>query len=325
MTINQITWIVHLFTSYYFIQRIRNREVRLAISILTCMLLTRMSCSGLPKYEASSLITVSLCWMMSLRIIQLVVFPAENNCSFWQFVLKPFWTIVPLVPRTANDKQEPILLYFLWGIVKLVGNHWIVRWLITCQPVDSYLRIIMICFMVLTSSYIQDIQNGIVRLITRDKYGIQTINQYPLLSTSVREFWGKRYNRLAGSVFRECVFRPLHDHLCSPEIASLVTFFLSGLLHAHINVVVLDDITTIYPTVCFFILNSIFCSIEKKLLSNMSVGSRWLCTFMFLLLTLPLFVSSYSRQGSMYFEKNVPPLFDSGYIPYYPVENLCFS
>ncbi|CAF5087227.1 unnamed protein product, partial [Rotaria sp. Silwood1] len=48
---------------------------------------------------------------------------------------------------------------------------------------------------------------------------------------SLREFWGRRYNRLAGTVFRECVFQPINSCLSSPLIAAISTFVVSGLLH----------------------------------------------------------------------------------------------
>lgn len=293
------------------------------LTALPCLLLTYFSCHDLPQYQMSSMINVALCWIMSIRIIGSVVCSPNENCPFYSFFLKPFWTLFPIISTTKVEKQWPVGLDFISGLLKLIINHWFFRWLIRCEPSDSYARMLMLAMMILTSSHISDIQIGFVRLITRDKYTLLSISNYPLFSKSLREFWGKRYNRLTSTVFRESIFQPINSCLSSPMIAAMATFIVSGLLHVHINLVILNDTRAIMPTFTFFFLHGVACCMEKYLSIRLPAFLGWLLTNCFILLTLPLCTLSYSRQGSTYFEQNLPPLFDSEWLPKLPVPSYC--
>ena len=52
----------------------------------------------------------------------------------------------------------------------------------------------------------------------------------PLRSTSVAEFWGKRWNTAFRDLTFRFVFRPLQDSL-SPQWALFFAFFVSGVIH----------------------------------------------------------------------------------------------
>src|SRR5271155_1449100 len=56
----------------------------------------------------------------------------------------------------------------------------------------------------------------------------------PLRSTSLGEFWGKRWNFGFGQFSQELIFRPLCRPLCRPlgaDAAGFLVFVASGLLH----------------------------------------------------------------------------------------------
>lgn len=314
-----IGWLIHFITCHYVIRRIPNDMARMILTLLPCVLLTYISCHGLPQYQMSSLIATSACWMVSIRIIQMVVFMPNEDCAFYSFILKPFWTIFPVISSANVEKQWPIIFDFISGFTKLIINQWIFRWLILSEPGDTYSRSIMLAMMILTSSHISDIQIGFVRLITRDKYTLVAINNYPLFSKSLREFWGRRYNRLASNVFKECVFQPIKARSSSPMLAAMATFIFSGLLHVHANLVLLNDTRTIIPTFAFFFLNGIACCIETYMAIRLPAPLGWFLTHCILFLTLPLSTGPYARQGPIYFEQNLPPLFDSKWIPKLPI------
>jgi predicted DCC family thiol-disulfide oxidoreductase YuxK len=52
----------------------------------------------------------------------------------------------------------------------------------------------------------------------------------PLLSGSLAEFWGKRWNTAFHELASRFAFRPLR-HITTPAVATLLVFFLSGLVH----------------------------------------------------------------------------------------------
>jgi alginate O-acetyltransferase complex protein AlgI len=56
------------------------------------------------------------------------------------------------------------------------------------------------------------------------------IMRAPILATSVAEFWGKRWNVAFHQIVHDLAFRPLRLKL-GPAPATLVVFFLSGLVH----------------------------------------------------------------------------------------------
>ena len=131
-------------------------------------------------------------------------------------------------------------------------NHSIHGWILACESNDGYVRIPIHYLSILTFFYISYIQIGLVRLITRDRYILQSFTNFPILSKSLREFWSRRYNQLVSSVFRESVFQPIRSYSSSPTIAALTVFILSGLLHVHRVLMVSDNLRYVFPTFAFF-------------------------------------------------------------------------
>ena len=42
----------------------------------------------------------------------------------------------------------------------------------------------------------------LVRIVTRDKYTLESSTNFPIFSLSLREFWGQRYNRIVGTILK---------------------------------------------------------------------------------------------------------------------------
>jgi hypothetical protein len=175
----------------------------------------------------------------------------------------------------------------------------------------------------LTTSYMTDMQAALVRIITGDRYTLQSLTYFPFLSRSVREFWGRRYNRLVGTVLKESIFEPLSSYIPSRTIVALITFIVSGLLHVHIVFIVFNDTSSALPTFAFFLLQGIACCIETytKIQLPQPLGS--LVTHTFLLITAPMCIGIYTREGNAYFTTNVPPLYGHQWIPKLPVPSVC--
>jgi hypothetical protein len=324
-TIVPIGWPAHLALCHFLYRHIRNNLARTIITLVPCLLLTYIGCRDLPQLHMSSVVTISAFWIMSIRIIHLIVFSPNDLRAFYSFIFKVFWSFFPIVPVEMTDKQWPLICDFILGCVKMIMNHWIIRWLINCEPSENYPRMIMLSIMILTSTFMSDILSSFVRLVTRDKYMLLSISNYPLLGTSLRDFWGRRYNRMTSTVFHESIFHPVHSYLSSTTLAALATFTVSGLLHAHIALVLFHDTQSIVTTFTFFLLHGIVCCVEKHLAIRLPAPLGWLATYSFLLITLPLCMGPSARQGPAFFNLNHPPLFDVQWIPKLPIPSSCLQ
>ena len=321
-----IGWLMHIVSCHFLVRHIRHGGIRASFTIVPCIILTYLGCRNQPPLNMVSVVVISTYWMMSIRMIQMIVFyPDDERRPFHSFFLKLFWSFFPVIPTNAREKQWPVIFDFLCGFAKMILNHWLVRWLSVCEPSENYARSIMTAVMVLTSSYMADITLGFVRLVTRDKYTLLSINNFPLLSKSLREFWGRRYNRLTSTVFNESLFKPIKQRLGSPMVASLVVFIVSGLLHAHIALILFNDTDSIVSTFWFFLLHGFLCCIESYLPVRLPAPVGWFVTHTLLVLTLPFATGPSTKQGPVFFKNSPPAFFDAPWVPRLPVPNTCLA
>jgi len=159
------------------------------------------------------------------------------------------------------------------------------RWLLTCKGSDSYARLLMFYIFVLAYTFMSDAQSAIVRIVTRDKYMLKSLTNFPFLSQSLREFWGRRYNQLIGTILRESIFQPVVQHIPSKTAASLIAFLDSGLLHLHLALVTFKDFRPAISNIIFFLATASLTKITRtKLLSklNNDMTKKKLHNFLFI-------------------------------------------
>ena len=155
-------------------------------------------------------------------------------------------------------------------------------------------------FALLTTAYMTEIQIAPIRIITRDKYTLQSFTNFPLYSRSLHEFWGRRYNRLIGTVLKESIFQPLASYTSFPAVMAILTFIVSGLLHVHIVFVVFNDTSAALPTFAFFLLHSNACCIEAHIGIRLPQPFGSLATNIFLLLTASMGIALFTREGAYF-------------------------
>ncbi|CAF1539771.1 unnamed protein product [Didymodactylos carnosus] len=231
---------------------------------------------------------------------------------------------LPIVRCTSYQQQQwPILYDFISASVKVITNHWMYRWLLMCKASDSYARLIMFYIFVLSYTFCSDVQSAIIRTVTRDKYMLKPLINFPFLSQSLREFWGRRYNQLIGTIFRESIFQPVLQHLSSKTIVSLIVFVVSSLLHVHLAAVTFTDSRANMSNMIFFILHGIACTIEAHTPFKLPAPLSWLFTQLFLLATASLQIGAFTRVGPDFYTVNAPLLFQQKWIPKLPVPKFC--
>ncbi|CAF5044721.1 unnamed protein product, partial [Rotaria magnacalcarata] len=62
---------------------------RFLLACLPCILLTYLTCENLTQYNTRSILTISICWFMTINLISLTVFPRQPLITS-SLVLTPF-------------------------------------------------------------------------------------------------------------------------------------------------------------------------------------------------------------------------------------------
>ncbi|CAF1396132.1 unnamed protein product [Rotaria sordida] len=315
-----LSWCLHIVLCFYLIRPIRIILYRALLTLIPCFILIFIGCHNLPYLHMSSILTISLYWMITIRLIHLIIFSPDETNSFRIYALKFLWFFLPIIPCQSKNS---ISFYLILASIKILLIHWIFQWLRICEPNDSYGRLAMFYIYICTGTFLNDIQIVLVRLITLNKYSLVEFNNYPFLSKSIREFWGRRYNRLVGILLKEAIFDPIRRlPYSSAIVGALASFIMSGILHVHVAVAGFGTSSPLSPFL-FFLLQGIACCIEVMCPFTPPKLLGILLTHGFLLITAPLYVGLFTRAGPEFYEFNKPLLFDATWFPKLPVPNFC--
>ena len=81
-------WLACIITCYFVIRPIPNRSVRFVLTFGLCILLTYISCQNLPQFDGVTVLKVTGCWLTSIRLIHMTVFPTQTLLTFQSFLFK---------------------------------------------------------------------------------------------------------------------------------------------------------------------------------------------------------------------------------------------
>lgn len=123
-------------------------------------------------------------------------------------------------------------------------------------------------------------------------------------STSVRLFWGKKWNQLVSVSFRRSVFVPLSKLGVPPTYGALITFAASGLYHEYQFVVGFPEYRFGGIT-RFFVVHGVLCGLDamfsktlgKKYLASVPWQIKNLAVGIMLSPTVPMFASFWFDAG----------------------------
>jgi hypothetical protein len=80
-----------------------------------------------------------------------------------------------------------------------------------------------------------DIQSVVINVLSAGRLEMLYMHNYPFLSSSLRDLWGRRYNLLINSLLKETAYIPAQTYYgYSKRVASLLAFFTSGMLHSWV-------------------------------------------------------------------------------------------
>ncbi len=118
---------------------------------------------------------------------------------------------------------------------------------------------------------------------------LDTLHDQPILSRSVGEFWGTRWNRPAALWLQELAFRPVSAR-AGVRAGVMATFALSGLVH-FIPIWIASNLTNAVTMGSFFVVQGGAVLVDSKLrISRLRPRLGWALTVLFFVATAPLFV-----------------------------------
>ena len=123
---------------------------------------------------------------------------------------------------------------------------------------------------------------------------MRPIHNTPIAARSLRDFWGKRWNRAVSAWLRRFVFLPLARQR-RPDLGLLCACLVSGVLHAWVALVALGAFAA-FELAVFFGLQGVFILAEDRLYVHawpVPLARAW--TLAILLATSPLIICPYLR------------------------------
>ena len=105
------------------------------------------------------------------------------------------------------------------------------------------------------------------------QFQAKTMFDQPLLkSTSISEFWSRRWNMLIHGLFKRTVFRPLTRQGFPPWSAGALAFVISGLFHEYAFSLAQPSLRqSLGRCMCFFVAQAPIVSVEKALRKQIRV------------------------------------------------------
>jgi len=123
---------------------------------------------------------------------------------------------------------------------------------------------------------------------------MRPLQETPIAARSLRDFWGKRWNRPVSAWLRRFVFLPLARQ-CRPDLGLFCAYLVSGAIHAWMTLVALGAFAA-FGMAVFFGLQGVFILAEDRLHVRawpVSLARAWTLTI--LLATSPLIICAYLR------------------------------
>jgi len=263
--------------------------------------------------------------MTSIQLNSLMLLPDDERLkmTFSQFIYKFFWFFQPISKNDNKDESSPSSSLMsskqvIWEVVRDLGlagiKVFLCDWardsiVLSTSAIDrggaslrkdvlkNYSTIVqlsaMFGFFMFARTTMDDINNALVTLFTWGRYKRLSFNDWPILSASPREFWGRSYNRPLSTFLRESVFQPLRLQAgFSADAAAMTCFALSAGLHMH--TVKLCFGGGVWSTMMYFFIHGIACGIESRyseVWNSLPKLIRISLTQGFLLATTPLYLA----------------------------------
>ncbi|PIA38294.1 hypothetical protein AQUCO_02800164v1 [Aquilegia coerulea] len=246
---------------------------------------------------------IFIAWLANFKLL-LFAFGNKNphstnhhsSLSLLEFILT---TILPILIKqhkshTTKRKETPSFS---------INTNYCIIWLLVVYlyKYSEYMhpfvfRVVYSIYMNISVVLIFGVPALIARLLLRKELEPQFDN--PHLSTSLQNFWGKRWNLMVSRTLRSTIYEPLRSHLTQSlgrrwglHLALLATFLVSGIMHEIFYYYTIRE----WPTgevMLFLAINGVMVSIEIE--AKKALGEKWnLHQGISLMLTIGFFLVSF--------------------------------
>ncbi|KNA19370.1 hypothetical protein SOVF_062260 [Spinacia oleracea] len=126
-----------------------------------------------------------------------------------------------------------------------------------------------------------DIAFGVCDLLVVYTLGLELEppSDEPYLSTSLQDFWGRRWNRMVSDALRHTVYEPVRstvvklvDHMWAQLTGVMATFVVSGLMHELVYYYATRASPT-WEVTWFFVLHGVCVGLEMAV--KRGLGQKW--------------------------------------------------
>lgn len=284
-----------------------------------------VSLSALPPLTMSTVMTTALVDMLAVHLLSLASDPALPSMTAGGYVRGLLWYALPLQtrehpPGTWLSLAADSGLSMAHAAAKLVGGVCLGEMLLTFlaegpqldavkqSPVLTVVGCTLFFAMVVGGDPSNDVLRALVPLVTGGRYDVLAFNDWAFLSTSLAEFWGRRYNRLVSALLRERVFTVLRwRYQWHAEQALVAAFAVSALIHMHVAHVVFRR--GVAAAGLFFLAHGLAVAAERRaqLRDRLGALGGWVWTTCFGLLTAPLYLGLFVHSGTQILRSAPPP------------------
>ncbi|KAJ1388688.1 Wax synthase [Sesbania bispinosa] len=251
----------------------------LAIVPIMCLFLTLPL--SLHSLHLGGTFAFFISWLANFKLL-LFAFgkgPLSNpSLSLKQFVVFASFPVKIQNPKSPDEttststssfeKKKNLLKYTIKGLV-FVG-------VLRAYSYNDYMHpVVLYCLYCIYIYVMLEFMLAMVAVLVRTLPGIDLEPQFnePYLSSSLQDFWGRRWNLMASKILRPTVYQPTKQfalRLFGPKWASLlalfVTFLISGLVHELIFYY-LGRVKPTWEITWFFLLHG-FCLLHEVSCKN---------------------------------------------------------
>jgi hypothetical protein len=225
---------------------------------------------ALPIHTFGTMMTSALAFIFPLKVMQMVLFPYEmktskkdekekkyrdprefslreglefsGQCSYYALPVNP---VQNPKKETATFVVQQNVYQFSLAVLKIVLLQFFGQVLVqvternpdpsTRGPLVYMQMSVVFTFVFIAANCINDLEGIVVQVLSLGRYGMLPRHRFPFVSTSIREFWGHRYDILITTLLRDTVYGPCRSSFgWEQDVSGLAVFTTSGILHSYV-------------------------------------------------------------------------------------------
>jgi hypothetical protein len=179
-------------------------------------------------------------YLCPFKIAALIALTNEERRQWTWRRLLAFFLWIGLQPRPflrggdpTGTEPRPTWLGFFLNVLTGAIILWGVSWLLppgTPLLVRAWIGLIGVALLRLFGGF--DLWALLFRLMG---FPVEKVFVNPLAATSLRDFWGRRWNRIMSTMLRDLLFTPLARRV-GVVVAAVLVFLYSGVVHEFVSV-----------------------------------------------------------------------------------------